>query len=324
MRNGLLTKYARGIGYNICEKGDAMSYEIYVDKLFVINFCMNLYILFLINGATLRTATRGRLSMGAFVGALCYMMPFFMTGAVFFKLLLGYGVGTVIMLRIAFSFTNWSTLVQLFQKMLLYSFLLGGMMLCVLKLPFARALGLATTWGFVGMGAAMTLLLSIVWNRQRRGELCRVILVNKNDKITISALIDSGNSLVEPISGMPVSVIDKDIFEHFYQKQNLKFRVIPYTSVGKKRGILHGYLIPELQIEVNGMLKKCTNVYVALRDQENEENNEMCEKQHCEEKRVKIILHPQLLESYGTVRKKGRKRGWNHDIKGCNAGENAY
>lgn len=287
-----------------------MSYEIYVDKLFVVNFCMNLYIVILINRATLRTATRGRLVLGALVGALCYMLPFFVGGHVLIKLLLCYGLGTLGMLRVAFSFTNLKAFWQIFEKLLLYSFLLGGMMLCVLRLPLARQMGLSTTWGIVGMGAGMTLLLSIIWNKQRKDELCRVILVNKNDKVTISALIDSGNSLVEPISGQPVSIMDKSIFDSFYHNQNLRYRVIPYTSVGKKRGILSGYLIPELQIEVNGMVKKCTNVYVAVRNDVDEEmDKQQCE-ETCQGESVKIILHPQLLEESQERRKEKRlKKG---------------
>lgn len=303
-----------------------MSYEIYVDKLFVVNFCMNLYIVILIDRATLRTATRRRLIFGALVGALCYMLPFFVGGHVILKLLLGYGIGTLAMLKVTFLFNSLKTFWQIFEKMLLYSFLLGGMMLCVLRLPLARQIGLSTTWGIVGMGAGMTLLLAIVWNRQRKGELCRAILVNKNDKMTISALIDSGNSLVEPISGSPVSIIDKSIFDSFYHNQNLRYRVIPYTSVGKKRGILSGYLIPELQIEVNGMIKKCTNVYVAVRDDVDEENAKRESEQTNSGESVKIILHPQLLEERQkiTARENGLKRGLRHDIKGSDTRQNAH
>lgn len=313
----VLTKSSIVIAYNKCEKGDAMSYEIYVDQLFLVNFCMNLYIMLLMDKAALRTATRSRLVIGAFVGAVCYLLPLLVGGHIVVRLLLGYGVGCVLMLRIVFPFRSLRAFWRLFEKMLLYSFLLGGMMLCVLKLPVAAQLGLSTTWGIVCMGAVMTCILAVVWKQRQQSKLCRVILMNKQDKMTITALIDSGNSLMEPISGQPVSILNQSVFDSFYRNQNLRYRVIPYTSVGKRKGILPGYLLPELQIEVDGIIKHCTNVYVAVRNDVEEGGDE--ENAHQGES-VKIILHPQLLEESKktVVMTKEQKRGLKYDIKGSN------
>lgn len=82
----------------------------------------------------------------------------------------------------------------------------------------------------------------------------------------VTALIDSGNSLTEPISGKPVSIIDRGVFCELWE-QNAPFRAIPYRSIGKKHGILQGYLLPELKIEMEGIEKRFENVYVAVSEE---------------------------------------------------------
>ena len=65
------------------------------------------------------------------------------------------------------------------------------------------------------------------------------------------------------------------------------FRAIPYHSIGKKRGILQGYLLPELKIEIDGEVKLCRDVYVAV-------SEELCGEETLGGQ-VKMILNPALL-----------------------------
>ena len=188
--------------YNNCEKGDAMYYELYVDSLFLINYVMNLYLLLLVNQSTFRTATRIRLILGAAVGAILYLLPFMWSGPAWLKYSLGLVGGTFGMLFIAFRIRSWNALGQILIKLCLWSFLLGGILLFLIgRIPFLRE-SMTGIAGVLGMGTIVFLLVSYFLERQKNKEqVCHVMLMSQESRIKVAALIDSGNSLVEPISG---------------------------------------------------------------------------------------------------------------------------
>lgn len=104
-----------------------------------------------------------------------------------------------------------------------------------------------------------------------------------------------------------MSVISRDIFAALWPNEPAFYRAIPYHSVGRAHGILRGYLLPKLEVEVRGMRKQLTNVYVAV----------------CEEEMLSgMILHPELLLAGSeTVKRKGRVE--ENDSKSGNAGKTA-
>ena len=102
------------------------------------------------------------------------------------------------------------------------------------------------------------------------------IKVNINSKYTyINAIIDTGNFLREPITKTPVIVVEKEILygiipnkilnnlnqiiggdvgQEFYEEENIeymsKFRVIPFTSLGKENGMILGFKAEKVIIEI--------------------------------------------------------------------------
>lgn len=277
--------------YNDYEKGDEMYYELYVDSLFLVNFVMNLYLLLLTDRSLYRTATRGRLILGAGIGALLYFLPFLLAGPLWLKLALGILPGTSVMIVVAFHVRSIRAFFRILERLLVYSVLMGGTMLLFLKkLPWASR-HFAGIWGVLGMGAVLYLLFGYLRDRRRRMDgLCRATLINGGSRMTLTALVDSGNSLTEPISGKPVSIIEKGIVTGLWEEEPRFYRAIPYHSIGKKRGILKGYLLPELQIDMDGVIKSCKDIYVAV-----------CEEYIAAEENdngspVKMIINPRLLE----------------------------
>lgn len=245
-----------------------MVYELYLDSLFLVNFVMNLYLLELVNLRTLRTAPRRRVAAGAALGALAYMAPFFFPGPGWLKLSLGFLAGTAGMIKFTFRARSFRAFFRVGEKLLWYSFLMGGGLLFVIGTVPALREKLLTVFGILGAGAVLFLALS--WQNERKNgrRFCRAVLVGKGARITVNALIDTGNSLTEPISGKPVSIIDRHVFEGLWREGEPEgYRAVPYHSIGKKRGILQGYLLPELLLEIDGMTKICRNVYVGVSEE---------------------------------------------------------
>lgn len=104
--------------------------------------------------------------------------------------------------------------------------------------------------------------------------LLDVTITHGEKTLTLPALLDTGNTLRDPISGKGVVVVDSDAakellglelpalnhpVETYAMKYQSGFRLIPYSSVGQPAGMLLGLKADSIQI--NG---KKTNLVVAF------------------------------------------------------------
>lgn len=277
--------------YNDCEKGDEMYYELYGDSLFLINFVMNLLLLSLANRSLHRTATRRRLVIGAALGAMSYFVPFFLEGALWLKMLLGLFLGNVLMIVTAFQTRSFRAFFQVLERLLLGAVALGGALTLLWKLFPALREYTVGIWGVMGGGWLLYAGMERFFCRVHfQSSLCKAVMLNGKSRMTVTALVDTGNSLVEPISGKPVSVVDADVLKGLWEEEPRLYRAIPYHSVGKKRGILKGYRLPELRIDLGGVEKVCKDTYIAVCEEYLSEGNGEGSVP------VKMILNPELLE----------------------------
>ena len=103
-------------------------------------------------------------------------------------------------------------------------------------------------------------------------------------------MIDTGNLLKDPISGMPVIVVEKRELEELIPKEiidNLniiltggdkefvepesreylpKFRVIPFSSLGKQNGLLLGLIADKIIIKLDETEKELEKIIVGIYD----------------------------------------------------------
>lgn len=296
-----------------------MQYELYVDSLFLIHFVMNLYILILVNYSTNRTATPFRLLSGAFVGAMGSVIVFFINGSLAFKLFIEVFVGSFGMLFITFrvkGFRNW---MKLLEKTVMTAMCMGGVLLVLTRI-FRLQIGvLAGTFSLTGMGGAACLLLAKQLKRGRRETKCRTVtLIRGKNRVKATALFDTGNSLVEPISGKPVSVVDEKLFSCLWEKdEQVYYRAIPYHSIGKPRGILRGYLLPELWLEQDGMKRVYRDIYIAVSPEQISTTGD------ARTDAINMIINPLLFFESGRNGVHGGQNERKYDFKSVNAGENA-
>ncbi|MBE5874338.1 MAG: hypothetical protein E7287_08020 [Lachnospiraceae bacterium] len=263
-----------------------MYYEVYVDSIFLMNFVMNFYLLLLVNHSTLRTASWKHLVLGAAVGAGTYVLPYVAGSCKGWLFGVCTVVGTVVMILTTFRIKGIRAFLWIVEKMLIYSFLLGGTFFFVIRyVPVARQLT-EGIFGIMGMGAPIC--VAIYYHREREerkrnDSLCRATLIRKCGCMRVTALVDSGNTLIEPISGKPVCIVEQSVFDSLWREENVPFRVIPYHSIGKEKGLLKGYVLSELQLEMGGMIKSFQNVYVAV----------------CQEKisdGINVLVNPMILK----------------------------
>lgn len=267
-----------------------MYYEVYADTLFLVNFVMNLYVLLLTNSSVGRTATRLRMVGAAVLGAFIYLLGLVSGLPLFGKLFLQIGGSAVLMTKTAFRPKTYQGYKKLLETMLSYSLLLGGSL--YLPLRYIKGIGeYSTGIAFVaGMGGIFFLFFSFLTERKKERGLCRVTLISGTRTVSVNALLDTGNGLVEPVSQSPVSVADGKVLEQLWPEGMPElFRAIPYHSVGKAGGIMKGYLVEKMIVEQEGIPGCYEQVYVAAGEEKISAKG-----------KYELILNPSVLQSRQT------------------------
>ncbi len=230
-----------------------MKYRLYLDAFFLLNLFMDTLLLSLVKRVLGRTATRLRLLLsGAFGAGTACALTLVSWIPAWLKLLAGYGLVSIAMVRLAFCRLPFRLALKGAVYLYGFAFLLGGALELLLRLI---SLG-GGKMGLLGLCAASLCVYAAFLHfykarRERRG--CTplpVCLIWKERKAWTSALVDTGNHLYEPISQKAVSVVEKGILEGLFAGEPPQgFRAVPYSSIGRKRGILSGYEITALIIE---------------------------------------------------------------------------
>lgn len=263
--------------------------EIYAEYLFLENFIMNFLILHITSYFCKCQGKTYKLILGATIGALYSFIIFFPS----LHFLLTFSMKLAVsMLMIIISFTpeKFKEFFKYLSIFYLVSFVFGGTAFALFYLTNFNSIlsnGIFYTnsfsfkWLFYSVAVAYFLIvisIGFIKNRINKENFCKQIIIEfDSKKKEINALIDTGNSLSDPISKFPVIVVEynsikellpdgiKDIFidENFnkleivttiLQKSNWmnRFRIIPFTSLGMENGILIGFKPDNVVLNIKG------------------------------------------------------------------------
>lgn len=273
-----------------------MVYEIYLDSLFVEVFFWQYCVLSLTNAGFYKASGRWRILFGAVLGTLGYLLSLFLPFPAFGRIAFAAACSGGA-LWFTFSVKSFPVFLKVLGNYLKYAILLGGSMLLVLRLPFA---GMRGGKFFLSL-LTLCLMTAAGFAMQRRSgaerakNTGRAVLLREGKKICVDALVDSGNSLTEPISGKPVCVLDQNTARALWGEgvlqmgsslsgDEIPFRMIPYRSVGKK-GLMKGYLLPEMRLELGGPSVTFYDVYMAVSPQDLTK----------EEGKSQVLIHPAMI-----------------------------
>ncbi len=258
---------------------------VYADILLAINFAVDFVML---KGASHFCGKRiknFRMILGAAVGAASSMIIFFPTvselGLFFYRIIAALAVSAT-----AFCPCRAKKLFKCSFMLLLQSFVLSGMLM--LWQVTAAPSGVVSYGGAVYfdigipaliicsvMGYIAACLLSGILARKFAAEqFCDITIINSGTSATFTALIDTGNSLVEPFSGDPVIVCELGALraavppeiESFDLEQEVhgKIRLIPYKTVDSG-GLLPAFMPEKLLIKrPEGKMISAESCYIAV------------------------------------------------------------
>lgn len=275
---------------------------IYIDVVLLENLIMNYIILYATAIISKKKAKFIRLAIASAVGAVyaivAYMSILKIYSTVILKILL-----SIIIIYIAFNPQNIKDMCKQLLLFYLTSFVFGGAAICLIY--FIKPQDVLIKNGvFVGTYPLKTIFLGaivgfciivatfkIVRTKLNKNSLYCNVKINLNEKpINTVAMIDTGNLLKEPISNMPVIVVERsllydvlpkeilnnlenilggdmeDLSEEVKTKYISKLKVIPFTSLGKQNGMLLGIKADRVELEREDESFVNDNVIVGIYD----------------------------------------------------------
>ncbi len=249
--------------------------DIYAELLFLENLVINYFILALSSKICGGTAKTKRLLIGAVIGAL-YSFVFFIPSMHFLYSTIMKIVVSCLIVSITFFPKNLKYFLKLLVSFYGSSFALGGLILAGLYFTdmnglvknnvfYIRELSYLKVIILAACGYLMMIYFAKIFrSRILKNEISAKVIVEVDGKKTsVKAIMDTANFLIDPISKMPVIVIEysalKDFLPEIFQDilkdgivlneipQNIyeigwgrRLRFIPYTSLGAKNGMLIG------------------------------------------------------------------------------------
>lgn len=228
-----------------------MEIEIYLDSLFFLNFMINLWILQLLNMKFILNTQAFRMWISAGIGAGIYLLSFWFSGNTLFIPLCVMLASLPVMAGIVVPKRKRRYLVRVIGWGLLYGFMISGILRAVLY-KWRLLKGKEITATAVLAGAYLCMRVGI-WGIEKgktvgKKCICTAVICSAGVETPIKALLDTGNSLIEPISRKPVCIVEEEILARITLENTLFLRAIPYRSIGCEQGTLYGVEIPKIKI----------------------------------------------------------------------------
>lgn len=95
-----------------------------------------------------------------------------------------------------------------------------------------------------------------------------VLLEHGEKKVSLIALYDTGNRLTDPYVKEPVHIISEEICESLGGKQAYATRLIPFSSLGCKQGMLEAFNIERIKIKTEEKIYEISPAILAAAEQE--------------------------------------------------------
>ena len=111
------------------------------------------------------------------------------------------------------------------------------------------------------------------------------VKVGKKEK-SLRGIVDTGNFLVEPITGAPVMIGEAEAVRELLPDdyEECKIRIIPYSSIGKEQGALLGVEADEIKIAAEGKVLENVEGVLAIYQGKLSEDGA-----------YQVILHPEMI-----------------------------
>lgn len=273
---------------------------IYIDIVLIENLIMNYIILFTTAVVLKIKVNHIRLILASLLGAgysiIAYMGIIKVYSSIILKIIL-----SVLIIYIAFNPQNIKKMCKDLLLFYLVSFVFGGAAFALIyiikpqNILMKNGLFLGTyTLKTVMLGAVVAFCIiigtfAIIKNKiSKKDMFCEIEILINQKKIKTKAMIDTGNMLKEPITNVPVIVVEhillyscmpKEILNNLkeimggdfknipcdiQEKYISKLKLIPFSSLGKQNGMLIGIRTEYVKVITDEQEKINKNVIIGI------------------------------------------------------------
>lgn len=275
---------------------------VYLDIILLENLCMNYIILFATGIITKNAIKQINIILSSILGGIYSIISFMNILEIYSNIVMKI-ILSIVMIYIAYQPKN---IINLFKQLVIFyltSFAFGGCAFFLLY--FVRPqdilmkngvligtypIKIALLGGIVGF-VILNIAFKVVKGRISKKDIfCEVEIYFKENISNIRAMIDTGNLLKDPITGSPVIVVEsnelkelipleileninkiisggrEDILTNISEDYISKFRVIPFSSLGRQNGLLLGFKADKIIIKKDDSEKEVNNIIVGIYD----------------------------------------------------------
>ena len=251
-----------------------MKQTIYIDVLVGVNLFINYFLLLCVSDFLTLEGKRKRLVAAALLGAaysLTILLPE-LPPALSLPLRLLMSLSIVLA---AFGYRGVRSLIRATVAFYLVSFAFAGMMLVLWHFFAPQGLMIRNSVVYFNISPLVLIVLTIVCygavtlfhritGRRMPEKLnCRIVIERGGRTCSCTARVDTGNTLREPFSGDPVTVVYEPVIAGLIPpKESLNFRLIPFDAVSG-RGVLEAFRPDRLTVFSGGETFETRKVFIA-------------------------------------------------------------
>lgn len=269
---------------------------VYLDIIFLENLCINCIILLATALINKNAISITRILLSSLIGS-AYAIIVYLSISEFFSNIILKMILSLCMVHVAYNPKNVKKLLKQLILFYLTSFTFGGVAFALLYfvkpqnilikngvLIGTYPIKIALTGVILGFIIVIIAFKSYKKKLSKNDMFCNITIEFDGKFKTLKAMIDTGNLLKEPLTGCPVIVAEKEELIEIIPKEILenaekiilgkydinlneyasKFRVIPFTSLGKENGLLLGLKIDNLHFEYDEQENNIKNVIVGI------------------------------------------------------------
>ncbi len=297
---------------------------VYADVLFAVNFLINFILLWTTGKIAKIRVEFVRLAIGASLGAIYAVIMFFPALRIYYTIIAKV-LFSMLLIAVTFNIEKVKEYTKTLAIFYFVSFSFGGAVLGLFYFTDAgRSFGAFLSNGIIYFNLPWKILLisvvvsyliiTAVWHLMRKrinseNYCIPLSIIFDARSVNLNALIDTGNSLYDPISKFPVVIVEflaiKEILPEEIQKifidsgendLNLvyavisdskwvsRFRLIPFSSLGSRNGMLIGFKPDGIDILGGDERKGVSDIIVGIYNHRLSKNEE-----------YRALLHPEII-----------------------------
>ncbi len=276
--------------------------EVYADVVFLVNFFMDFIIFFVVSKLIKRQVHILRLIAGAGIMALTYCLLIFMLPLRTYMNIFAAILILMLGVTVTFQPANLKEFVRILIIAHISAFSVGGMGMAFFYYSNAADI-FGNMLGFTIRSFSFSMLIVTscsfyILFKQCNSWLKRVLIKKqtfypikiflKDNQCEINALVDTGNSLQDPLSKAPVIITELSALKEFFSSQlyevldsdealdilkistaaeegfSHRIRMLPFESLGKQNGILLGFRPDKVEITGEKSTITAHNVVIGL------------------------------------------------------------